>query len=129
VPPPIGGGVLHLSGAGLRALGLDPMTPPKYHRGRRVPPEVSEAVRALILARGAERAVRLIGLSPLAIASLAAGAYVTPATLARARHYLEHGHALPRERREPEAPRSPEAREPEAALPSNVVRLRPLRAL
>ncbi len=90
-------------------------------RGIPVPPAVALAVRALIVARGAERAVGLTGLSPLALAALAAGAYAQPPTLRRARHYLEIGERLERPR--PAPPPMPPTPDPEP-LPCNVVAFR-----
>lgn len=78
----------------------------KPSRGVAVPADVAEAVRALVVARGAERATRLIGLSPLAVTALAAGAFVQPETLARAAHYLATGQRKARAVRPP-PPRAP----------------------
>lgn len=102
---------------------------PSCYRGVPVPSELADAVRALIRARGAERAVRLMGLSPLAIAAIAAAAFVLPETLRRARHYLETGEPLPRPEPTPAETSPPETTppapppEPAPALPSNVIRL------
>jgi hypothetical protein len=63
-------------------------------RGLPVPEVIAAAVRALVVDRGAERAGCLMGLSPLALAALAAGAFVQPTTLRRARHYIETGERL-----------------------------------
>ena len=57
---------------------------------------VAAGVRALVITRGAERAVRMMGLSPLALAALCAGGFVQAETLRRARHFLATGSPLPR---------------------------------
>lgn len=99
------------------------MPQPNYYRGLPVPDDVTRSVRDLVGARGAQNAVRMMGLSPLAIASLAAGSFVTPATLERARHFIEHGSPMPRPER-PEA--QPEPSSPRS-LPQNVISLAAVR--
>lgn len=106
-------------------------------RGLPVPPDLAADVRALVVARGAERTVCLMGLSPTAVLALAAGAFAQAETLRRARHYFATGEALPKAPRQharppplPSALRPPLPPLPPAAapLPANVVPLRPRRA-